>query len=172
MVHRKHHCGEPMLDGIDPLSANVLIQLKRIMHLNRQLLVRTMSDKGGHPAQAGCLRVIGTHDSITQRDLGEILLVSPAALTTMLQRIERQGLIERWPDEADQRLMRLRLTPAGHELNARLASAHLEYVDATITPLAQDDRRELARLLGLLGDNVAAALEAADSTGSPAEKGA
>ena len=162
MVHPKHPCGETMLDGVDPLSASVLVQLKRIMHLNRQLLMRTMSDKGGHPAQAGCLLAIGKHESITQRDLGEILLVSPAALTTMLQRIERQGLIERWPDESDQRLMRLRLTEAGRALNTRLTSAHLAYIDTTIAQLSEDDRRELARLLGLLGDNFSAALGVAD----------
>jgi len=147
-----------MLDGVDPLSSEVLRALKRIMHLNRQLLMRSMAEKGGHPAQAGCLRAIGRHESITQRDLGESLHISPAALTTMLQRIERQGLIERWPDETDQRLMRLKLTDSGKALNAELGAAHLEYIDATITPLSEKDRAELARLLGLLGDNLEAAI--------------
>lgn len=178
MTHPKRPCQGGVgagtggvLDDADPSSA-VLKQLKRIMHLNRQLLMRTMSDGGGHPAQAGCLRVIGVHDSITQRDLGVTLQVSPATLTTMLQRIERQGLIERWPDEQDQRLMRLRLTDEGRALNARLAEAHLRYIDATITPLAEEDRVELARLLGLLGDNFVAALETADEATSATEKDA
>ena len=147
-----------MLDGVDPLSSEVLKALKRIMHLNRQLLMRSMAEKGGHPAQAGCLRAIGRREGITQRDLSESLHVSPAALTTMLQRIERQGLIERWPDETDQRLMRIKLTDGGKALNAELGAAHLEYINATITPLSEDDRAELARLLGLLGDNIEAAI--------------
>ena len=159
-------------DNADPLSAEVLRQLKRIMHLNRQLLMRTMGDNGAHPAQAGCLRAIGAHESVTQRDLGEMLQVSPAALTTMLQRIERQGLITRWPDKTDQRLMRLRLTAEGRVLNERLGSAHRDYIDITITPLAEDDRKELARLLGLLGDNFAAALGSEANPGGPARKDA
>ncbi len=117
-----------------------------------------MGEAGGHPAQAACLRVIARHDSITQRDLGEQLLVSPAALTTMLQRIERQGLIERWPDENDQRLMRIKLTEAGQAMKAELRNAHLDYIDVAITPLSEKDRAELARLLGLLGDNMEAAI--------------
>lgn len=148
-----------MLDGVDPLSAEVLHALKRIMHLNRQLLSRTMAETGGHPAQAACLRVIAGHDSITQRDLGEQLLVSPAALTTMLQRIERQGLIERWPDESDQRLMRIKLTEAGQALKAKLGDAHRDYIDVAITPLSEKDRTELARILGLMGDNMEAAMK-------------
>ena len=173
MPHPNHPCGGSSLDGADPLSAEVLRQLKRIMHLNRQLLMRTMGDSGGHPAQAGCLRAIGVHESVTQRDLGEMLQVSPAALTTMLQRIERQGLIERWPDATDQRLMRLRLTDEGRALNETLGSAHRDYIDATITPLAEADRKELARLLGLLGDNFAAALDSDElPRAAAAQKGA
>lgn len=153
------HCHQEMLDGVDPLSSEVLHALKRIMHLNRQLLTRTVGETGGHPAQAGCLRVIARHESITQRDLGEALQVSPAALTTMLQRIERQGLIERWPDETDQRLMRIKLTEAGQAIKADLGQAHRDYIDVAITPLSEKDRAELARLLGLLGDNMEAAIE-------------
>jgi len=152
------HCPPEILDGVDPLSSEVLHALKRIMHLNRQLLSRMMGETGGHPAQAACLRVIAKHDSITQRDLGEHLLVSPAALTTMLQRIERQGLIERWPDENDQRLMRIKLTEQGRALQAELGNAHREYIDVAITPLSEKDRAELARLLGLMGDNMEAAI--------------
>jgi len=147
-----------MLDDVDPLSSEVLHALKRIMHLNRQLLSHTMAETGGHPAQAACLRVIARHESITQRDLGEELLVSPAALTTMLQRIERQGLIERWPDENDQRLMRIKLTAEGQKLKAKLGNAHRDYIDVAITPLSEKDRAELARLLGLMGDNMEAAI--------------
>ncbi len=151
-------CQSDLLDGVDPLSAGVLHALKRIMHLNRQLLTQTLAETGGHPAQAACLRVIAGHDSITQRDLGEQLLVSPAALTTMLQRIERQGLIERWPDENDQRLMRIKLSDAGQALKAQLGNAHRDYIDVAITPLSEKDRAELVRLLGLLGDNMEAAI--------------
>ncbi len=152
-------CIHPLPDGSDPLSAAVLMGLRRIMRLNRQLLMRTTSDIGGHPAQAGCLRVLRGHEDMTQRDLGELLFVSPAALTTMLQRMERQGLIVRRPDETDQRLVRIRLTDAGRELSDQMMAAFNTYVDTTIGPLSEADRTELARLLGLLGDNLATALE-------------
>jgi len=155
----EHHCSSGMLDDADPLSLEVLKALKRIMHLNRQLLMQSTAGMGGHPAQAGCLRVIAKNEGITQRDLCESMQVSPAALTTMLQRIERQGLIERWPDETDGRLMRIKLTDAGRKLSAEFGAAHMAYVDATITPLSEKDRAELARLLGLLGDNIEAAIE-------------
>lgn len=158
-MSRPHdHCQSEILDGVDPLSSAVLHALKRIMHLNRQLLTHTMAESGGHPAQAACLRVIARHESITQRDLGEALQVSPAALSTMLQRIERQGLIERWPDETDQRLMRIKLTDEGRTLKAKFGEAHRDYIDVAITPLSEEDRAELARLLGLLGDNMEAAI--------------
>jgi DNA-binding MarR family transcriptional regulator len=160
-------CPHPLPDGSDPLSASVLMGLRRVMRLNRQLLMRNTSDLGGHPAQAGCLRVLRAHEDMTQRDLGELLFVSPAALTTMLQRMERQGLIVRRPDETDQRLVRIRLTEDGRELSDQMLSAFATYVDTTIGPLSVADRTELARLLELLGDNLSAALETADIPSDP-----
>jgi DNA-binding MarR family transcriptional regulator len=130
-------------------------------------MLRSASHIGGHPAQAGCLRVLRAHEDMTQRDLGEILFVSPAALTTMLQRMERQGLIVRRPDEIDQRLVRIRLTDDGRALSDQMSTAFTAYVDTTIGPLSEADRTELARLLGLLGDNLASALDAAEN---PTEK--
>lgn len=150
-------CGS--MESVDPLSADVLRAFKRMMRLNRQLMSRTAAHAGGHPAQAGCLWVLSRYSDITQRELAEKLHLAPATVTTMLQRMERDGLIERRPDEADQRLTRITLTQAGREQGLKHSAVHKEYVDSVISPLAEDDRRELARLLNLMADNVAKELD-------------
>ncbi|PKQ16465.1 MAG: hypothetical protein CVT67_04860 [Actinobacteria bacterium HGW-Actinobacteria-7] len=153
----------PVLEGVDPLSWDVFRALKRAMHLNRQLLMRTMSDKGGHPAQSGCLWVIASHEGMSQRDLAGFLHLAPATVTTMLQRMEAGGLIERWSDEADQRLTRIGLTDAGRELNKSLGAANANVINATVSALPEDDRRELVRLMNLLADSAATELERLDA---------
>ncbi len=153
----------PAPEGVDPLSWQVFGALKSSMHLSRQLLMRRTADKGGHPAQAGCLHVIAHREGITQRELAETLHLAPASVTTMLQRMERQGVIERWNDETDQRLTRIRLTEAGAQLNSELAMVSAEVIAATITPLSAHDREELVRLLNLLAVNTAAELERLDA---------
>jgi DNA-binding MarR family transcriptional regulator len=159
MKHSHHHMSPPSLDGIDPASADVFAAFRRTMHLNRQLLARVMAEKGGHPGAAAVLRVLSAHDGISQRDLADALHLSRPTITAMLQKMEQHGLIERWDDEADQRLTRIRLTTAGRAQAQAFGSSFTEYIDCTIGAMPEDDRRDLARLLGALADTIEAALK-------------
>lgn len=147
------------LEGVDPLSVDVFRAFKRIVRTNRQLMLRMSAEGGGHPAQAGCMWVLSRHEGITQTELGRMLHIAPATVTTMLQRLERDGLVERWTDTDDQRVTRIRLTDSGRDRADAMASAHASYLDRVLGPLPEVDRRELARLLNALADNVEKELE-------------
>jgi MarR family transcriptional repressor of mepA len=121
-------------------------------------MARLMAEKGGHPGAAAVLRVLSAHEGISQRDLAVTLHVSRPTVTAMLQKMEQAGLVERWDDEADHRLTRIRLTPEGRARSEELRSSFSDFVDATIGAMPEADRRELARLLDLLSDNAEAAL--------------
>ncbi|WP_005037009.1 MarR family winged helix-turn-helix transcriptional regulator [Holophaga foetida] len=147
-------------EGLDPVSLDVMQEFRRINHLRLSMLARSMPKPGLPPTQGLCMNVIGEHEGITQRELGKHLHVSPATLSGILQRMERQGLIERWADEKDHRLMRLRLGREGEALHAQATEAHRRSIESTITPLCERDRRELMRLLRLVGDNFETAVAA------------
>jgi DNA-binding MarR family transcriptional regulator len=150
------------IGDVDPLSAEVFNAFRRTMHLSKQYLGRIMAEKGGHPGAAGVLRVLSAHDGITQRDLAEMLHLSRPTVTTMLQRLEQNGLLERWDDETDQRLTRIRLTDKGRAQAQEFQQSFAAYIRATTGTMSETDRRELARLLGVLADNTASALAAMD----------
>ena len=155
------------IEGVDPLSSSVLSAFRRVNHLNRQFLLRMSSaDKGGGFGRAGVLRVLGKHEGISQRELAEFLHLSPPTVTTMLQKMEQDGLIERWGDEADQRVTRIRLTEQGSERSDGMIVAYAQYVRSTIGSMSQTDREELARLLGSLADSTAEALKKLDQPGA------
>jgi len=160
----KHHpgCSGPPhipLDGVDPLSFEVFRALMDTMKMNGRLLMKTMAGRGGHPGQAGCLWAIGTREGISQRELAEMVHVAPPTVTAMLQKMEKAGFVERWVDEDDQRITRLRLTETGRALNHDLRVAHGQYIAATIGSMTEDDRRELVRLLGVLSHSIGSALD-------------
>lgn len=146
------------IPGIDPLSAEVLGAMRRMMHLNRQFVSRAMTPHGGHPGQQGCLRIIADEEGLSQRDLATKLHLARPTITTMLQRMEADGLVERWTDERDQRLTRIRLTEAGRRVAEETRESFRSYADATLGRLSDDDKRELVRLLGLVGDGITEAL--------------
>lgn len=86
--------------------------------------------------------------------IGELqrnVLLSQPALSRMVDRLTARGLVERLGDEADGRAVRVRLTPAGAELQRRVGRSHARSVAEAVGG-ALDDRelRELERLTAKL----------------------
>jgi DNA-binding MarR family transcriptional regulator len=158
-----HHFGTPPEppdpEGIDPSSAVVLSSFRKAMHLNRQLFMRLAGGAGGHPGRTVVLGMLAGHEGISQKDLAEKMHLARPTVTIMLQKMESEGLIERWDDPDDQRLTRIRLTGLGRAQGKGMADSYARYVDLTIGKMSEIDRTEFARLLDLLSDNIATALK-------------
>ena len=145
-------------EGVDPLSYRVFQAFVRTMRSHGQLMIRILGEEGAHPGQAFCLRMLARHDGMRQSDLAANLRVSRPTVTAMLQRMERAGTVRRVVDEEDQRVTRVHLTDAGRELEHDLSRTLLAYSGRILDPIPADDRLELERLLGLMADNISAAL--------------
>lgn len=163
-AHPPHNAFEPTLEGVDPLSVDVFRAFKRSVILNRHLMTLRLAEEDQHPAQAGCLLTLANSDGISQSDLADMLHVSRPTVTTMLQKMEAAGTIERRSDEHDQRITRLYLTPRGREVAERMRTVHADVIGSMIGSLSEEDRRTLLRLLGDLNERAASRLrEAADA---------
>lgn len=82
-------------------------------------------------------------DDRTVGSLGETLLLETSTLTPLLKRLERMGLVTRARDAADERQVRIRLTPDGAALQAK-ARDYPSCVDAA-TGLAPEALARLRR---------------------------
>lgn len=83
-------------------------------------------------AQAGLLFFLGGPDGALIGAAAEALDVAPSAMTGLVDRMERAGLVERRPDPGDGRAQRVRLTDAGREARA-FALDGLEEINKTLT---------------------------------------
>jgi len=147
-----------VLEGVDDLSSRVFFAFLVTLRQHKQLMLRTLAGQGAHPGQIFCLHVLAGHDGISQRDLADALHLSPPTVSKMLQAMQKAGAVERRPDAADQRLMRVFLTAGGRDLERQMRGVVAEFVNETIGSLPEHDRRELARLLGELGELMSQAL--------------
>lgn len=143
----------PHFDGVDPLSADVLRAFMRVAHRQRQALHRGLARHDVHPAQASVLRMLATHRDLSQRDLADHLMLSRPTVTRVLQRMERNGLVERRADDADQRVTRVSLTEEGRALTAAMGVAYADYAARTVAQLPEEDRRQLVRCLNAWADH-------------------
>jgi DNA-binding MarR family transcriptional regulator len=72
------------------------------------------------------LAVRGHRGSPSIRDVADHLLLRHHSVVELVDRAERLGLVERFADAEDQRVVRLTLTREGERRLSALASAHLE----------------------------------------------
>ncbi|AKA06980.1 MarR family transcriptional regulator [Streptomyces noursei ZPM] len=98
--------------------------------------------------QATALRELA--GPLTMRELAERMSCEPSNATFVVDKLEKQQLIERRPHPTDRRAKQLVLTPQGIELRARL----LALLEAE-SPLAGLDEEERGTLQGLLARAVA-----------------
>lgn len=95
----------------------------------------SLRDHGLSDQQWRVLRVLGEHGVVeTGRVAREAFILGPS-LTGVLARMERDGLIRRERDPADQRRTVVQATPKGMKLVARLSQtieAHYEWMEKSL----------------------------------------
>ena len=82
-----------------------------------------------------------------QREIAQASRTSPASVSSLLQGLERRGLIERRTEEGDDRSKRVYATPAGIELTAGLDAAMAAADETILAPLNKTERATLHALL-------------------------
>lgn len=71
----------------------------------------TLTQLGLSPGGYNLLRAIGTREDMTIADIRKVLRVENATASTLVMRMERDGLIERTPSPHDKRASLLKATP-------------------------------------------------------------
>ena len=96
-------------------------------------------------------------EGMTVNELSRYLLVSRQNLTGLLNRLERDGLIERATSAEDRRARKVKLSAGGRELWAAIAEPIQTFYDSALNGFSFDDRLAFIHFLSLLQRNMAAA---------------
>ena len=84
---------------------------------------------------------------LTMTELSRRLLVSNGNTTTVIDRLESDGLVQRTPSTADRRIINVALTPAGRRQFTKLAVEHEAQVDRFFGDVSAADLDALEELL-------------------------
>lgn len=101
--------------------------------------------------QAHGLSIVGFHvmalleerDGLTMSQLADELDVALPNATGIVDRMARRGLVERADDPDDRRVVRVRLTEAGHSLVAEMESARSHRMSRLLALLDSSQQRRL-----------------------------
>jgi DNA-binding MarR family transcriptional regulator len=95
----------------------------------------------------GALRRSGPPYRLTAGELTRRSRVSPGATTQRVQRLEREGYVERVRDEHDRRTVHVHLTPGGSAKLDEVFAAVMAADEEVLAALSSRDRKALERIL-------------------------
>jgi len=95
-------------------------------------------------SEAFAVHELDREPPMAQRDLAERLRLEKSTVSRLVAALERNGMLVRERDPGNRRLVRLRLTEAGHAAHARVSAAfsarHVQVADG----MTADERKALA----------------------------
>lgn len=127
--------------------------LRAFSHSNRAVHARTRLT-GLKPGQPKVLEFVVAHEGCTQREIAEACVMDKSTVTSIVTRMEEEGLIIRTPSPADRRTQAVRLTDAGRAAADRVLAA-VDEVDAIAwAGFTHEERTTLSQLLERAIDNL------------------
>ena len=120
---------------------------RRIGWAQRQAGENWVRERDLSQSQAFVLGYLVQNPGTIQRDIARVSRTSAASVSSLLQGLERRGLIDRRTEGADERTKRVFATDAGGELIAGFAEAMHAADDTILAPLNGDEKATLLALL-------------------------
>ncbi|MDD3243117.1 MAG: MarR family transcriptional regulator [Eubacteriales bacterium] len=102
-------------------------------------------DSGGlPPAQLGIMLMLLKEGSMQMSELAAKAHTSRPNLTMLVERLHREGLVERQSDERDRRVVRIALTHKAHEQFERYKEESAQHMMNALEKLDPQEQEELA----------------------------
>jgi DNA-binding MarR family transcriptional regulator len=87
---------------------------------------------------------------LSMGELSRRMMVTGGNVTTIVDQLEREQLVQRQARPGDRRAFVVRLTPAGRDAFVAMAKAHETWVVELLSPLSESQQEQLHQLLGTL----------------------
>ncbi len=130
----------------------------------RRLHAEQSATYGLTSAQLAVLTILnGLGGELRTSTIGERLRAHASTVTGIVDRMVRDGWVERVNDELDRRVVRVRLTPRGRELARRVPSTAMDLLRRAVARLSAGEQRQLLTIFGRLGQELAAVVQSPDS---------
>lgn len=152
------------MSGTDPVCTEAVtsaahggpvgVALARVARLHRIAAGRRLRELGLYPGQEMMMMRLWNCGPVRQSELIRSLGLDASTVTKMLQRLEQCGHVRRGPDPADRRAVLVEATDEGRSLREGVEGVWSDLERLSLGGLSPDDRAELARLLGLVAENL------------------
>lgn len=97
--------------------------------------------------QFNALLLLAEHGDMTIGDLGNKMYLASSTATDLIDRMERNGLVERIRDTNDRRVVRLHMLDKGDQMIQEVLENRKRYLDNILSQVAEQDKEVLVKSL-------------------------
>lgn len=124
--------------------------IRRLQQVAVAAFVAETQEWGITPVQFGALTTVARNPDIDQRTLAGLIRFDTSTIGSVLDRLEKRGLLTRGSCAADRRVRLLRVTAQGQALLAAVEPAVRRAQERILAPLPERDRARFLRMLVIL----------------------
>ena len=139
------------LTGSQKIALDTYIKLMRAGNVVTNAIHRHLLDEKLTHSQFAVLEALNHLGPLSQGELSNKVLKSNANLTTVVDSLEKKGLVVRQRSAEDRRCVRVNLTTTGTQMIQRIFPRHVEIVARRFSILSEKEQNQLAALLKKLG---------------------
>ncbi|MBI5830120.1 MAG: MarR family transcriptional regulator [Chloroflexi bacterium] len=136
-----------MRDDLQP-AIDAYVQLRRTADAVARYVEAELGEWGITTAQYGVLLHLMRGEPLSLTDLSGLIFRSNSTLTSLIDRMERDGLVARVAHVNDRRITTVELTPKGGELLNKIRSHHRPFLADMMSCLSPEDLTRIGELLG------------------------
>jgi MarR family transcriptional regulator, 2-MHQ and catechol-resistance regulon repressor len=139
----------PSYPGFDLHTIETALSLLYTYDLFHQITGRYFAGFGLSKSTFNIMMLLrhGSPEGMLLHDLGELLLVSRANITGLVDHLEQKGYVKRVVDTQDRRARFARLTKKGEELLDRFLPVHFRNITGLLKDLTAKEKEMLIELL-------------------------
>ena len=141
----------PTYDRRTTTALKLWVVLSRAYGAVSARLAGGFAETGLTEAEFGALEALYHKGPLLLNELQRSILVSSGGITYVVDRLEKQGLVERRPCPTDRRARYAALTPKGEKLIRGIFPAHAEMIRESLGGLSEDQKQDAIALLRTLG---------------------
>jgi DNA-binding MarR family transcriptional regulator len=122
----------------------------RILHRDVE---RALSPTGLSLAELRILYILNKSGPLPMRKLTDDILITPGAMTGLIDGLEDKGFVERIRSKDDRRVITIKNTSKGETILKRAKSLHKQYVEKKLESLSKAEIFQFVRLLDKLSNS-------------------
>jgi DNA-binding MarR family transcriptional regulator len=132
------------------LSVLTFLHIHHAADVIGKAVERDLATRGLSVARYSILRMLTQREPMPLSWIADKHFSQRSNITAVVDRLVRDGLVERLPDPVDRRVIRVQLTTLGRETVDAARSPHLDFLAKIMSPLDEEDMRRLIALLDKL----------------------